>query len=104
MAVDLAGLFSGLIANVLLVGVQAVLVLMYRRVSWFTVERWQPIANRGPRSISGLLLCVVAVGLVGWGAAWQRSDWDSWRLQNALAAACLALTVFHVVGCVSLMV
>jgi hypothetical protein len=99
--VDLAGLIATIAVNVLLVVVMAVAVVVYLKGSWFTADLWN--LGRGPKSISGLLLIVIAVSLMAWGWAWERSSMGSYRAQWCGAVWCWVLTAFHAVGVVSVL-
>ncbi len=101
-AFDLFGLIATVAVNILLVIVMAVAVVVYAKGSWFTADLWS--LGRGPKSISGVLLIALGLGVVGWAAAWELSSVRSYRTQKMLAAWCWVLTGFHVVGCVSLVV
>lgn len=91
-----------LVVNVLLVGLTFVAVVVFVKGSWFTAELWH--MNRGPRSISGVLMIALGGSLVAWGAAWELSSHASYRVQKVVAVWTWALTVFHAVGVVSVWV
>lgn len=99
---DLAGLVGTVVVNAALVVVTAVAVVGFLRDSWFTVEVFN--LGRGPKSISGVLVFVLAASVVAWGAAWELSSHRSYRVQQGLAVWCWALTVFHAVGVGSVLV
>jgi len=101
-AVDLFGLFATVGVNMLLVGVTAAAVIVFAKGSWFTDELWR--MGRDSVSMSGLLLLVLGLSVVAWGAAWQLSSVASWKAQNVIAAWCWALTVFHLIGCGSVVI
>lgn len=98
--VDLVGLFAIVGINTLMVGAVAVATIFFNRGSWFNAPRWQ--WGRHPDSISSVTLYVLGASLLGWGAAWQFGSWESWRWQKLAAAWCAIITLFHLVGCLSL--
>lgn len=100
--VDLLGLGVIVGINAVLAGIIAAATVLGTRGSWFTLIRWR--LSKGGESIWTLVLVALGVGLMAWGAAWQYGSWASWRWQIAAAAACAALTLFHLVGCLSLWV
>lgn len=100
--VDLFGLGAIVGINGVLILVIGIATMFGTRGSWFTLIRWH--YSRGGESVWTLLLVALGVSLMAWGAAWELGSWESWRWQIAAAGWCAVLTVFHMVGCVSLWV
>jgi len=101
MAVDVLGLGVTVGVNAGLLAVVATAHIFFLKASWFTDPIFQ-LTRRRPQSLSTLLLMVLALSLMAWAFAWERSSMESWRWQNALAIWCWILTVFHAIGAASL--